>query len=93
MSDEEAAKSFAEIIGGGIDTGFADARDILDGLQANEYNLHSSLQTSNGLMYFGGINGYNAFKSDDIIESNYTSRIVLTGLNILGKEMLVSEIL
>ncbi len=32
-----------------------------DGLQSNQFNFRSSIKTSNGKMYFGGINGFNAF--------------------------------
>ncbi len=53
MSDEEAARSFVEIIGGGIDTGFADARDILDGLQVLEGDIASNIDATYELVQKG----------------------------------------
>jgi hypothetical protein len=53
MSDEEAAKSFAQIIGGGIDTGFAEAREILDGLQVLEGDITSNIDATYELVQKG----------------------------------------
>ncbi len=35
--------------------------DARDGLQANEFNFGASYRSSTGKLYFGGINGFNAF--------------------------------
>ncbi len=35
--------------------------DVKDGLQSNEFNLGAALKSKNGLIYFGGMNGYNVF--------------------------------
>jgi len=35
--------------------------DMNDGLQSNEFNLGAALKSKNGIMYFGGMNGYNVF--------------------------------
>ncbi len=61
ISDEEAAKSFAEIISEGIDTGFAEAREVLDGLDVLEGDIASNIDTTfdlvqKGLLAF--VNGY-----------------------------------
>lgn len=53
MSTEKAAKSFAEIIAGGIDKGFADAREILDGLQVLEGNIASNIDVTYDLVQQG----------------------------------------
>jgi hypothetical protein len=68
MSDEEAAKSFAEIIGGGIDTGFADAREVLDGLNVLEGDIASNIATTfdlvqEGLLAF--VNSYAEAEEDE----------------------------
>ena len=34
---------------------------IEDGLQSNQFNFRSSLQTRDGKFYFGGVNGFNSF--------------------------------
>ncbi len=53
MSDEEAATKFAEIIGGGIDKGFADARDILGGLSVLEGEIASNIDSTYELVQKG----------------------------------------
>jgi hypothetical protein len=68
MSDEEAAQAFAEIIGGGIDTGFAEAREVLDGLDVLEGDIASNIDTTydlvqNGLLAF--VNSYVESKEDE----------------------------
>jgi signal transduction histidine kinase len=62
--------------------------NTIDGLQANEFNLHSALKCSSGVLYFGGINGYNAFHPADIIESKNTGDVVLTRMFIFDEEVL-----
>lgn len=38
----------------------------MDGLQSNEFNYRSSYRARDGKFYFGGINGFNAFRPDDL---------------------------
>lgn len=40
--------------------------DVKNGIQSYEFNLGSAFKGSDGTMYFGGMNGYNAFNPDDI---------------------------
>ena len=40
--------------------------DVKDGLQSNEFNLGAALKSKDGMMYFGGMNGYNVFDPDKI---------------------------
>jgi ligand-binding sensor domain-containing protein len=35
--------------------------DVSDGLQSNEFNIGAYFKSKNGEMFFGGINGFNAF--------------------------------
>lgn len=53
MSEEEAAKSFAEIIAGGIEKGFAEARDVLEGLKVLEGDIASNIDTTFDLVQDG----------------------------------------
>ena len=43
LSEQEQAESFAEVIGGGIDTGFSEAREILDGLGVLEGEIADNI--------------------------------------------------
>lgn len=53
--------------------------DLADGLQSNEFSGFSYHKSSSGEMFFGGINGFNAFYPDRIQADNlYRPQIVLT---------------
>lgn len=52
--------------------------NLNDGLQAYEFNDYSSLQTPNGELFFGGVNGLNRFYPDDITKSKQTPDFVLS---------------
>jgi len=40
--------------------------DVKDGIQSNEFNLGACFTDSEGMMYFGGMNGYNVFNPEKI---------------------------
>jgi signal transduction histidine kinase/ligand-binding sensor domain-containing protein/DNA-binding response OmpR family regulator len=61
--------------------------DINDGIQNYEFTEHSSYSDSNGLLYFGGINGISSFVPDKTKQVNYNepvniSDIIINGINI-----------
>jgi len=53
MSDEEAVNAFTEIIKGGIDKGFVDARKILSGLDVLEGDIASNIVSTYDLVQQG----------------------------------------
>ncbi len=59
--------------------------DTYDGLQANEFNAGAYFQNQQGEMFFGGVNGMNAFFPDSIFKNPNIPPVALTGFNILGK--------
>jgi signal transduction histidine kinase/ligand-binding sensor domain-containing protein len=61
--------------------------DIEDGLQSQEFNMHSALKTKDGYMYFGGIQGFNRFHPDSIHFNTRPPRIVLTDFKIFNKSI------
>jgi len=58
----------------------------IDGLQGHDFNFSSSFKDSQGRLYFGGSNGYNRFDPDRDITAAAPPPVVLTRLNIAGKE-------
>lgn len=58
---------------------------ISDGLQSNEFNMNAYAQGSDGVMYFGGINGFNAFDPAEIKDSAYPPPVVLTSFATSGE--------
>ncbi len=49
-----------------------------DGLQSNEFNQGSSWVNQDGIMFFGGINGFNRFDPAEVIENHTPSPVVIT---------------
>ena len=54
-----------------------------DGLQSNQFNYKSSYKARNGVFYFGGINGFNAFNPDNLKENNYVPPVVVSTFELL----------
>ncbi|MGB3714309.1 MAG: two-component regulator propeller domain-containing protein [Candidatus Promineifilaceae bacterium] len=65
--------------------------DTRDGLQSNEFNVNASYEAENGKMYFGGINGFNAFFPGSITDNPYIPSIVLTTLTQGGESIDISQ--
>jgi len=53
LSQEEAVSAFVDVISGGIDQGFAEAREILDGLQVLEGDIASNIDKTYDLVQSG----------------------------------------
>ncbi|KAA3657283.1 MAG: hypothetical protein DWQ10_13655 [Calditrichaeota bacterium] len=58
---------------------------IRDGLQSSEFNGGSHFKSTSGEMFFGGINGFNAFHPEDIKDNLYVPPIVITNIQKLNK--------
>ena len=52
--------------------------DATHGLQTNEFNLGASYQSASGEMFFGGVNGFNAFHPNRVRGDVYPPPVVLT---------------
>ena len=52
--------------------------DVSDGLQDNEFNVGAHFRSEQGELFFGGIEGFNAFLPDNIKENPYPPPIVIT---------------
>lgn len=58
---------------------------LKDGIQSNEFNLGASLITSNGRIFFGGMNGFNTFFPDEIRKNEKPARIAISGFYVFDK--------
>ncbi|MDN5284896.1 MAG: response regulator [Mucilaginibacter sp.] len=62
--------------------------DQSDGLQGGQFNVGSVIfDPQNKLMYFGGTEGLNIFAPDKVSQSYYKPEIIITGLQIFGKQV------
>ncbi|MBI5662513.1 MAG: hypothetical protein HZC46_10245 [Ignavibacterium album] len=57
--------------------------DIKDGLQSLEFSGGAYLYSSDGIMYFGGINGINYFKPEEIKTNTFIPPVVITSTKVL----------
>ncbi len=58
--------------------------DASDGLQSNEFNLGAHFMSRTGEVYFGGINGFNAFFPSAVKDSKKPPPVAITGFTPLG---------
>jgi ligand-binding sensor domain-containing protein/class 3 adenylate cyclase len=56
-----------------------------DGLQSNEFNTGAFYKSKNGEMFFGGINGFNAFYPDDIHINETKPKPLITDFYLFNK--------
>ncbi len=59
--------------------------DAQDGLQSAEFNYNAHHRSRSGEMFFGGINGFNAFYAESVQDNPYIPPVVLTSLTRGGE--------
>lgn len=60
--------------------------DVSDGLQSNEFNRYAYLRTSEGIMVFGGLNGLNYFRSDEVTPLT-PPKVVFTDFRLFNRSI------
>jgi serine phosphatase RsbU (regulator of sigma subunit) len=65
--------------------------DTKDGLQSNEFNTGTGFKSSSGEMFFGGVNGFNAFFPDSITDNPYIPPVVLTDFQVFNKHVPIGK--
>ena len=60
--------------------------DVHDGLQGNEFNFGARYLSPRGEMFFGGVNGFNAFFPEEITDSPCAPPVHITSFRILNRE-------
>lgn len=64
--------------------------DANDGLQSNEFNLNAAFKTPEGELLFGGINGFNRFSPESIVEDTVLPPVHITGFLLSNKPVPVN---
>ena len=62
-----------------------------DGLQSNSFMWDASFRGSDGQLFFGGVNGLNAFFPEDIIESKVLPKVFISKLIINNQEVEIGD--
>ena len=58
---------------------------VKDGLQSNEFNTNAYMKSSKGLLYFGGINGYNIFDPSEININPHPPEVIISSVTLSTK--------
>ena len=56
-----------------------------DGLQSEEFNFGAHYKSAGGELFFGGSNGFNAFRPDNMLANEQIPLVMLTGFFTLGQ--------
>lgn len=65
--------------------------DMNDGLQDYEFQELARLKRRNGQLLFGGVNGFNVFKPDDIKNNDHEPETIITNLSISNKPVKIGK--
>ncbi|MDM8564671.1 two-component regulator propeller domain-containing protein [Candidatus Halobeggiatoa sp. HSG11] len=65
--------------------------DRWDGLQSNFFELHSSYKSKSGELFFGGVNGFNAFYPEKLLDNPHIPLVVLTDFQLFNKPVTISK--
>ena len=66
-------------------TGAVRSFTVSAGLQSNEFNRYAYCKAANGVLYFGGVNGFNYFDPEQLVEDSTASPIQITAVRLLNK--------
>lgn len=65
--------------------------DTSDGLQGNSFNRMSCFKNKKGEIYFGGVNGFNVFHPDSIVDNAIVPDVYITNFEIFNKPVSVHQ--
>jgi signal transduction histidine kinase/ligand-binding sensor domain-containing protein len=60
--------------------------DVSYGLQDNEFNRNAYYKSASGEMFFGGVNGLNYFKPEEIVPVEFEPPVYMTKVELLGQK-------
>lgn len=66
--------------------------NVDDGLQSKEFVPRSVLKSRDGVMFFGGINGFNVFHPDSIRDNMHPPPVVFTNLQLFNRDVSLGEV-
>lgn len=65
--------------------------DINDGLQDYEFGSLTSFRRKNGDIIFGGINGINVFRANEVYMDTVKPKVIISGFSVFNKNIKVGE--
>ena len=61
--------------------------DVKDGLQSNEFNQGAYFVSNGGELFFGGVNGFNAFFPEEIVDNNFIPPVHIITVKVFDKTL------
>jgi len=61
--------------------------DASDGLQSDEFNRYAYCKMPDGTLYFGGVQGFNHFRPEELEEDTLTAPLRITGIKLINKRV------
>ncbi len=65
--------------------------DVSDGLQGNQFFWGAGFKGKNGVLYFGGTNGFNSFKPEELKSNDHIPPVVITNFQIFNKPVEINS--
>lgn len=65
--------------------------DVRDGLQSNEFNQNAYFKNDKGEMFFGGVNGFNIFRPENVVDNPYIPPVVITDFKLFNESVEIGE--
>jgi signal transduction histidine kinase/ligand-binding sensor domain-containing protein/DNA-binding NarL/FixJ family response regulator len=65
--------------------------DGFDGLQSNEFSIASRAKAPDGQLFFGGVNGFNAFYPDKLVNNPTPPPVVLTDFDLFNQPVEIGD--
>ncbi|MEI9922120.1 MAG: two-component regulator propeller domain-containing protein [Bacteroidota bacterium] len=65
--------------------------DESDGLQGKQFNDNAALKTGDGQLIFGGVNGFNMFRPEDIRMNRLKPHVILSDFQVMNKSVSAGE--
>ncbi|MBK8901293.1 MAG: response regulator [Anaerolineaceae bacterium] len=59
--------------------------DVFDGLQSNVFSIVSRVKAPDGQLFFGGVNGFNGFYPDELVDNPTAPPVVLTDFELFNQ--------
>ncbi|MBK9289253.1 MAG: response regulator [Flavobacteriales bacterium] len=61
--------------------------DASDGLQGDEFNRYAFCKTADGTLYFGGVNGFNSFRPEDLRPDTLPAEVRITDIKLTNRSI------
>jgi methyl-accepting chemotaxis protein len=64
---------------------------VQDGLQGNQFNRWAFSKLTTGELVFGGVNGFNLFKPEQIVDNSFAPPVYITQFRIFNEKVSIGE--